>query len=50
MPNSDMDEKRYLSVKRSMAAIKKVIDERVKITNLLKEQESKSTINENEAK
>ncbi len=35
-----LDENRYIRVKRSMAAIKLVLDERKKIDALIKEQEA----------
>eukprot|EP01039_Chlorochromonas_danica_P003392 gene3392-3717_t len=40
-PVAKEDEKRYIQVKRSMAAIKRVIDERKKIDKILLAQQSK---------
>lgn len=37
-PNRDVDENRYINVKRSMAAIKFVLDERKKIDKMLLER------------
>ena len=48
-PISSKDENRYISVKRSMAAIKCVLGERKKIDDLLKSQQEKGVDNKDDS-